>query len=89
MILTDITWQSWNQNEAIGSGIYSQNMCEPNCAEGKRVNIPVRLKLSELFEYKGKNVLRSLDIKASGERELPNGGSRMYLLMTKFSSKMN
>ena len=73
MIVTDIKWQSWNTIEAMGSGTYSQNMCEPSCAEGKRVEVPVRLRLSELFEYKGRKVLKNLDIKAVIGRELPNG----------------
>jgi len=89
MIVTGIKWQSWNQNGAIGSGTYSQNMCEPNCAEGKRVSVPVRLKLSELFEYKGRNMLRSLDIRAMSGRELPNGKSGFQWDISEFAVQVN
>ena len=89
MIVTDIKWQSWNTKEATGSGIYSQNMCEPNCAEGMRVEIPVRLRLSELFEYKGRNVLQSLDIKATSGRELPDGTASFTWDVAEFAVKMN
>ena len=89
MIVTDIKWQSWNTIEAIGSGTYSQNMCEPSCAEGKRVEVPVRLRLSELFEYKGRNVLRNLDIKAVSGRELPDGTAGFTWDVAEFAVKID
>ena len=89
MIVTDIKWQTWNTKEAMGSGTYSQNMCEPSCAEGKRVDVPVIINLSELFEYKGRNVLRTLDIKAVGGRELPNGASGIEWDVSEFAVMMD
>ena len=89
MIVTDIKWQVWETNGATGSGIYSQNMCEPSCAEGKRVDTPVRVKLSELFEYKGRNVLRTLDIEAVSGRELPNGAKGFSWDVSEFAVRMN
>ena len=89
MIVTDIKWQEWESNRATGSGIYSQNMCEPSCAEGKRVDVPVIVNLSELFDYKGRNVLRTLDIEAVSGRELPNGKARISWDVSEFAVKMN
>jgi len=89
MIVTDIKWQSWNTIEAMGSGTYSQNMCEPSCAEGKRVEVPVRLRLSELFVHKGRNVLRTLDIKAISGQELTNGTAGFKWDLAEFAVKMN
>ncbi len=89
MIVTDIKWQTWNTKEAIGSGTYSQNICEPNCAEGKRVEVPVRLRLSELFEYKGRKVLQNLDIEAESGRELPNGNMGISWDVSEFAVRMN
>ena len=89
MIVTDIEWQSWNSEEAMGSGTYSQNMCEPSCAEGKRVDVPVRLRLSELFEYKGRKVLKNLDIQAVSGRELPDGTAGFTWDVAEFAVKMN
>ena len=89
MIVTDIKWQSWNSEEAIGSGIYSQNMCEPSCAEGQRVEVPARLRLSELFEYKDRKVLKNLDIKAISGRELPNGNMEITWDVSEFAVRMN
>ena len=89
MIVTDIKWQTWNTKEAMGSGTYSQNMCEPSCAEGKRVDVPTRLKLSELFEYKGRKVLRALDITAVSGRELPDGTAGFTWNVSAFAVQMN
>ena len=89
MIVTDIKWQSWNSKEAIGSGTYSQNMCDPSCAEGKRLNVPARLKLSELFEYKGRKVLKNLDIQAVSGRELPDGTAGFTWDVAEFAVMMN
>lgn len=89
MIVRDIKWQSWNSEEAIGSGIYSQNMCEPSCAEGKRVEVPVRLRLSELFEYEGRKVLKSLDIKAVSGRDLPDGTAGFTWDVAEFAVMIN
>ena len=89
MIVTDIKWQSWDATGATGTGTYSQNMCEPSCAEGKRVEVPVRLRLSEFFEYKGRNVLQNLDIKAVGERELPDGAAGFTWDVVEFAVRVN
>ncbi len=89
MIVTDITWKTWTSKQALGIGIYSQNMCEPSCAEGSRVEVPITIKLSELFDYKGRNVLKTLDIQAVGGRELPNGGTNMTWDVAEFAVRMN
>jgi hypothetical protein len=89
MIVTDIKWQSWDAKGPTGTGIYSQNMCDPSCAKGKRVDVPVNVNLSELFEYKGRNVLRTLDIKAVSGRELPNGTAGFTWDVAEFAVKMN
>ena len=89
MIVTDIKWTTWTSKQAVGTGIYSQNMCEPSCAEGTREDVPVTLSLSELFDYKGRNVLQTLDIQAVGGRELPNGNTNMTWNVSEFAVRMN
>jgi hypothetical protein len=32
-----IQWSTWNKERAASRGIYFENLCEPNCAAGKRV----------------------------------------------------
>ena len=89
MIVIDIKWQTWDAKGATGTGTYSQNMCEPSCAEGKRVDVPVIVNLGELFEYKGRNVLRTLDIEAVSGRELPNGTAGFTWDVAEFAVRMN
>ena len=89
MIVTEISWQTWTKSGASGNGIYSENLCEPDCADGSRVEVPVTVKLSEPFEYKGRNVLRRLEITAGTERELPNGEASMTWDIAEFAVRMN
>jgi alpha-L-arabinofuranosidase len=48
-------------------------LCEPNCAEGKRVTAPVNITLSNLTEHKGKYYLRTLDIGTLDGKDLTSG----------------
>ena len=66
-----IKWSTWSQESATGSGIFSENLCEPSCAEGKRVTAPVNLILSNLTEQNGKYYLRTLDITTSDGKDFP------------------
>jgi hypothetical protein len=68
-----IEWSNWSQDGAAGTGIFSENLCQPNCAEGKRVTAPVKLTLSNLTELKGKHYLRTLDISTSDGKDFPWG----------------
>ena len=68
-----IQWSTWGKEGATGRGIYSENLCEPNCAEGKRVTAPVNITLSNLTEHKGKYYLRTLDIGTLDGKDLTSG----------------
>ncbi len=68
-----IQWSTWNQEGATGIGIFSENLCEPSCAEGMRVTAPVNLALSNLTEQNDKYYLRTLDITASDGKDFPWG----------------
>ena len=39
--LTDLTWTTFGSDGADGTGTYSYQVCEPNCAAGHRVFFPV------------------------------------------------
>ncbi len=69
----DIKWQKWGYNGAEGTGKYSENLCEPSCAEGKRVEEQVELYLSGIEIIKGKRVLRYLSVNTLNGVLLPNG----------------
>ena len=89
MIVTGIKWKTWTSASALGAGIYSQNMCNPYCTEGTRVEVRVDLKLSGLFEHKGRSVLKTLVISAISRRESPNDEKNMTLDLAEFVAQMN
>ena len=66
-----IQWSTWSKEGATGMGIYSENLCEPNCSEGKRVTAPVKLTLSNPTEYKEKFYLRTIDISTQNGKDFP------------------
>jgi hypothetical protein len=68
-----IKWDSWGYTGATGVGVFSENLCEPSCAEGKRVTASVKLTLSNLTEQNGKSYLRTLDITTSDGKDFPWG----------------
>jgi hypothetical protein len=45
LFLDHMTWTRWN-DRAIGTGTASLNLCEPDCAAGKTVAVPVTVTLS-------------------------------------------
>ena len=68
-----IKWSTWTKDGATGVGIFSENLCEPNCAEGRRVEAPVNVVLSNLTEQNGKYYLRTLDITTLDRKDFPWG----------------
>ena len=68
-----IEWITWSKEGATGIGIFSENLCEPSCAEGQRVEAPVKLRLSNLTEHNEKYYLRTLDIRTKDGKDFPWG----------------
>ena len=73
-----IQWSTWGQEGATGIGIYSENLCEPNCAEGRRVIAAVKLTLSNLTQQNEKYYLRTLDITTSDGKDFPWGRANSF-----------
>ena len=73
VLVYDIKWKSWGYNGAEGTGTYSANLCEPNCAEGQRVEEQVDLYLGGLEVIEGKRVLRYLSVNTRNGALLHNG----------------
>lgn len=66
-MVRDITWDEWGIDGALGKGIYSVNDCDPNCAEGTRHEIPVRVWLEEVTtdgKYYYLNTLKIVPVEA-------------------------
>ncbi len=85
-----IQWSNWGKEGARGIGIYSENLCKPNCAEGTRVIAAAKITLSNLTQQNGQNALRTLDITTSDGKDFPWGkaGSFQWDVM-EFDEIMN
>ncbi len=68
-----IKWNTWSKDGATGIGVFSENLCEPSCAEGQRVEAQVNLRLTNLTEQNGKYYLRTLDISTANGKDFPWG----------------
>ena len=73
-----IKWSTWTKDGATGGGIFSENLCEPSCAEGQRVEAPVSLRLSNLTEQNGKFYFRTLDISTSDGKDFPQSKTNSF-----------
>jgi hypothetical protein len=73
-----ITWDTWSEEGATGSGIFHENLCDPSCAEGESVSEAVKLTLTELTPRKGKFYLRTLDIETQSGKDFNWGRANGY-----------
>jgi hypothetical protein len=88
VLIYDITWKSWGYNGAEGTGTYSENLCEPNCAEGERVEAKVDLYLTGIEVIEGTRVLRYLNANTRNGELLPNGDTYVSWDVAEFAIEM-
>jgi len=88
VLIYDIKWKSWGYNGAEGTGTYSENLCEPSCVEGKRVEEQVDLYLSGIEIIKGKRVLRYLSANTRNGALLPSGDTYVSWDVAEFAINM-
>jgi hypothetical protein len=74
MSVNRIEWSRWDESGAEGKGFYSVNDCDPNCADGKMLEMPVRIWLRDLVMHEGKKYLRTLEINSISGENLPQSG---------------
>jgi hypothetical protein len=85
----NIKWQSWGEKEARATAIYSENVCEPNCAEGYRVEAPVTLTISNTAKSGKKIYLTNLDMRASTEKNFKSGARSLSWDLGEFAKMMD
>ena len=73
--ISKISWNTWGQAGGTGTGEYYRNLCDPNCADGKKVHAPIIITLSQLTPQKGKFYLRTLDMSSMNGKDFPWGES--------------
>ena len=84
----NIKWKSWGESEAKATAIYSENVCEPSCAEGYRVEAPVTITLTT-FAVSGKKIyLTNLDMRASTEKNFQSGDRTLTWDLGEFAKMM-
>ena len=83
-----IKWQSWNENAATATALFSQNVCEPNCAEGYRVEAPVTLTISTFAKPGKKIYLTNLEMRASTEQSFQGGDRTLTWDLGEFAKMM-
>ena len=85
----NIKWQSWGESEARATAIYSENVCEPSCAEGFRVEAPVDLNISTMAKPGRKIYLTNLVMSASTEKNFKNGDRTLTWDLGEFAKLMD
>lgn len=88
MSVREIKWQSWGSKEAVGTGIYAQNNCQPDCASGKFIKTPVAISLTSLTEYKSKFYLKDLVITPISGKNFPRGNNVIRWNLIEFAEFM-
>ena len=84
----NIKWQSWGKTEARATAIYSEKVCEPDCADGYRVEAPVTLTISTLPRPGNKIYLTNLVMEASTEKNFQGGNRSLTWDLGEFAKMM-
>jgi hypothetical protein len=85
----NIKWQSWGKTEAKATALYSEKVCEPDCADGYRVEAPVTLTISTLAKPGNKIYLTNLVMEASTEKNFQGGNRSLTWDLGEFAKMMN
>lgn len=70
-LIHSITWTTWTSRSASGTGIYSINLCNPNCAEGQRLEEPIEIALDNAEQDSKKIVYKTLIFRTLSMQNLP------------------
>jgi hypothetical protein len=90
MSVNRIEWSRWDESGAEGKGFYSVNDCDPNCADGTMLEMPVRIWLRDLVMHEGKKYLRTLEINSISGENLPQSGEKFMISdVSEFSTELD
>ena len=85
----NIKWQSWGKTEAKATAMYSEKVCEPDCASGYRVEAPVELIISTSVKPGKKIFLTDLEMSASTEKDFNSGDRILTWDLAEFAKIMD
>ena len=70
-----IKWAVWEKGKALGTGVYSKNDCDPDCADGTLHEMAVKVSLADLTKEDGKYFLNTFSFTSQSGENLPKGSS--------------
>jgi len=73
LFLSEMKWAQWT-DRATGTGVAELNLCDPSCAVGKMVKVPVAVTLAEPEQACGRDFFTTLQLTLTGV--VPEGLSR-------------
>jgi hypothetical protein len=65
LFLTDMTW-AWASTRATGTGTATVNLCDPDCAAGNDVKVPVAITLSDPQSVCGREFFTTMQLTITG-----------------------
>ena len=84
----NIKWQSWGETEAKATATFSEKVCDPDCADGYRVEAPVTLSLTSFAKPGKKIYLSNLEMRASTDKSFENGSRSLVWDLSEFAKSM-
>jgi len=72
-VVHSIEWSTWAKGSATGTGIYSINDCDPDCADGTIYETPVKVELRDLTRDGNKYFLNTFTFTSKIGEDLPEG----------------
>lgn len=85
----NIKWQSWGETEAKATATFSEKVCDPDCADGYRVEAPVTLSLTSFAKPGKKIYLSNLEMRASTDKSFENGSRSLVWDLSEFAKMMD
>ena len=85
----NIKWQSWGETEAKATATFSEKICDPDCADGYRVEAPVTLSLTSFAKPGKKIYLSNLEMRASTDKSFENGSRSLVWDLSEFAKMMD
>jgi hypothetical protein len=70
-----IKWAVWEKGKALGTGLYSKNDCDPDCADGTLHEMAVKVSLTDLTKEDGKYFLNTFSFTSQTGENLPQGST--------------
>lgn len=89
LLLRSIDWKEWGSEGASGSGIYSENNCQPDCSRGQFSDTRVEISLKPSVRANSAAYLENLVIKPLKGQTLPRNQLQIEMDLSEFSTAIS